>query len=111
MPVVATRAVMGRVDMAHLTYEDAVAIHRAHQQGGDDAALAEVRRRWPDLVESVHREVIRRIMRLKIEVPKAPTHPGAAPSPGAVIIATGRTREQERNRKRAQRERERAGRE
>jgi len=64
-----------------VTIEDAIAIHRAHQQGGNDAALSEARRRWIGLAEHVYLGLIRRIMRLKVEVPAIPdrTHP---PSPG-----------------------------
>jgi len=60
-----------------VTIEDAIAIHRAHQQAGDDTAMVEARRRWPGLAEHVYRDLVDRIMRLKVQVPAMPdrTHP------------------------------------
>ena len=102
--------------MFAVTIEDAIAIHRSHQQGGDDAALIEVRRRWPGLAGRVHREVLDRVMRMKVEVPTIPdkTNP---PSPGVPeddpkrAEARERKRARAREQDRARRERERASRE
>jgi len=98
-----------------VTLEDAIAIHRAHQQGGNDAALAEVRRRWLGLAEHVYLELIRRVMRLKVEVPAITdrTHP---PSPGTPEGDERRQKinekkRRDRERDRVLRERIRAGRE
>ncbi len=111
MLVVASRAVMGRVDMAHLTYEDAVAIHRAHQQGGDDAALAEVRRRWLGLADHVYQGLLDRVLRLKIDLPKPPVNERAPPSPGAPESERKAFQALERKRVRAKEQRDRERRE
>ena len=66
-----------------VTIEDAIAIHRAHQQGGDDAALAEVRRRWLGLADHVHQGILCKVLRLKVDQPKPPVNERAPPSPGA----------------------------
>jgi len=93
--------------MFAVTVEDAIAIHRAHQQAGDDTAMVEARRRWPGLTEPVYLGLIRRIMRLKVQVPAIPdrTHP---PSPG---VPEGERRQRELERRRRERERGRERRE
>ena len=95
--------------MFAVTIEDAIAIHRAHQQGGNDAALAEVRRRWLGLADHVHRDILGKVLRLKVQVPAIPdrTHP---PSPGAPEGDRARIEARERKRLRA-RERDREKRE
>ena len=89
-----------------VTLEDAIAVHRAHQQGGDDAALVEVRRRWPGLAERIHRDVLDRVMRLSVQVPTIPTttYP---PGPGSPEGDAIRERELERKRRARERDRER----
>ena len=94
--------------MFAVTYEDAIAIHRAHQQGGDDAALAEVRRRWPDLAERVHREVLDRMILMKVKVPSIPTnaHPPSLEShknTASDYAAASARKQQWRLRKKAER--------
>ena len=49
-----------------VTIEDAIAIHRCHQQGGDDAALVEARRRWPGVAESALGGALDRVLRVKV---------------------------------------------
>ena len=68
--------------MFMVTIEDAIAIHRAHQQGGNDAALGEVRRRWIGLADHVHLSILGKVLRLKVELPKPPVNERAPPSPG-----------------------------
>ncbi len=62
--------------------EDAIAIHRAHQQGGDDAAMVEARRRWLGLADHVHRDILGKVLRLKVDLPKPVVNERAPPSPG-----------------------------
>jgi len=92
-----------------VTVEDVIAIHRAHQQAGDDTALVEVRRRWPGLADHVYLELIRRVMRLKVEVPtitdRAPPSPGVAPDDDKVRRDAERKRVRQRERDDARRER------
>ena len=49
--------------------DDIVAVHRAHEIGGRDAALAEVRRRWPALADRALPGVLDRVLALKVDVP------------------------------------------
>ena len=67
--------------MFMVTIEDAIAIHRAHQQGGNDAALGEVRRRWIGLADHVHLSILGKVLRLKVEVPTIADRM-YSPSPG-----------------------------
>ena len=93
-----------------VTIEDAIAIHRAHQQAGEDAALAEVRRRWLGLADHVHRNILGKVLRMKVEVPKpvtdrAPPSPGAAPDDDKVRRDAERRRVRQRERDDARRAR------
>ena len=42
---------------------DLLAVQRAHAESGRDAALAEIRRRWPNISETVLSATLERIMR------------------------------------------------
>ena len=86
-----------------VTIEDAIAIHRAHQQGGNDAALAEVRRRWLGLADHVYQGLLDRVLRLKVEVPTIADRT-YSPSPG---VPEGERRQRELERKRRERARDR----
>ena len=90
-----------------VSIEDAIAVHRAHQQGGTDAAFAEVRRRWLGLSDHVHRSILGKVLRLKVEVPTI-TDRTYSPSPG---VPEGERRQRELERKRRERERGRERRE
>ena len=94
-----------------VTIEDAIAIHRAHQQGGNDAALGEVRRRWIGLADHVHLSILGKVLRLKVELPKPPVNERAPPSPGAPESERKAFQALERKRVRAKEQRDRERRE
>ena len=57
---------------------DLVAIHRAHDAGGRDAAMAELRRRWLGINDTNAPEVLDRVMAMQ----EAASKPVAAKAPG-----------------------------
>ncbi len=51
------------------TPADLLAVQRAHTSGGRDAALIEIRRRWPMIAENVIERTLARILAAPIEPP------------------------------------------
>lgn len=48
---------------------DIIAVHRANDTGGHDAAIAEIRRRWPALADLAVAGVFARVLVIKVDVP------------------------------------------
>ena len=62
----------GDVERKHTnvtTPADLLAVQRAHADYGRDAALAEIRRRWPDISETVLPATLERILAAPIDQP------------------------------------------
>lgn len=53
------------------TPADLLAVQRAHEASGRDAALAEIRRRWPMIAENVIERTLERILAAPVEPPPA----------------------------------------
>ena len=53
------------------TSADVLAVQRAHASAGRDAALAEIRRRWPMISDAVLPTTLDRIMAARIDEPPA----------------------------------------
>ena len=51
------------------TPEDLLAVQRAHATGGRESALAEIRRRWPNISETVLPATLERILAAPVEPP------------------------------------------
>ena len=51
------------------TPADLIAVQRAHETAGRDAALAEIRRRWPNISETVLPATLERILAAPIDPP------------------------------------------
>ena len=51
------------------TPEDLLAVQRAHATGGEQAALTEIRRRWPMISETVIAPTLRRILAAPVDPP------------------------------------------
>ncbi len=58
------------------TPADILLVQRAHASGGRDAAVAEIRRRWPMIAENVIEQTLVRILEAPVE-PPAPLTRGA----------------------------------
>lgn len=77
-----------------VTEEDLIAIHRANDSGGPDAALAELRRRWPGIREGAVPEVLDRVLAMSVAVPKpevngirsVPRHEGKMPKRSTTLM-------------------------
>ncbi|MEI7608005.1 MAG: hypothetical protein WCJ64_11545 [Rhodospirillaceae bacterium] len=54
------------------TPADALAVQRAHAESGRDAALAEVRRRWPMIIETMIERTLDKILAAPVEAPSSP---------------------------------------
>ena len=48
---------------------DLLAVQRAHAEHGHDAALAEIRRRWPMISSAVVEQTLDRIMAARVDQP------------------------------------------
>ena len=53
------------------TPADLLAVQRAHASAGRDAALAEIRRRWPNISETVLPATLERILAAPVDPPPA----------------------------------------
>ena len=51
------------------TPADLLAVQRAHATGGREAALAEIRRRWPNISETVLAVTLERILAAPVKPP------------------------------------------
>ena len=51
---------------------DIIAIKRTYATAGPDAALAEVRRRWPMIAENVVERTLERVLAAPVEPPASP---------------------------------------
>ena len=51
------------------TPADLLAVQRAHAEHGREAALAEIRRRWPMIAENVIERTLERILAAPVEPP------------------------------------------
>jgi len=51
------------------TPADLLAVQRAHATGGRDAALVEIRRRWPNISETVLPATLERILAAPVDPP------------------------------------------
>lgn len=51
------------------TPADLIAVQRTHDTAGRDAALAEIRRRWPMIAENVIEQTLTRILAAKVAPP------------------------------------------
>ena len=51
------------------TPADLIAVQRAHATAGRDAALAEIRRRWPNISETVLPATLERILAAPVDPP------------------------------------------
>ena len=51
------------------TPADLLAVQRAHAASGRDAALAEIRRRWPMIAENVIEQTLNRILAAPVDPP------------------------------------------
>ena len=56
-------------DLAMTTPADLIAVQRAHTTAGRDAALAEIRRRWPNISETVLPATLERILAAPVDPP------------------------------------------
>ena len=55
--------------MLCVTEADAIVVNRVNAATGQDAALAEVRRRWPGLTERAAREVLDQLLQVPVPPP------------------------------------------
>ena len=60
------------------TPADLIAVQRAHAANGRDAALAEVRRRWPMIAENVVERTLERVLAAPVAQPDQYTGHGGA---------------------------------
>ena len=58
------------------TPADLLAVQRAHETAGRDAALAEIRRRWPNISETVLPATLERILAASVGQPARFDTPG-----------------------------------
>ena len=58
------------------TPTDLLAVQRAHAESGRDAALAEIRRRWPDINDAVLPATLERILAAPVAQPAPFDTPG-----------------------------------
>ena len=58
------------------TPADILAVQRAHETAGRDAALAEIRRRWPNISETVLPATLARILAASVGQPAPCDTPG-----------------------------------
>ena len=58
------------------TPADLLAVQRAHETAGRDAALAEIRRRWPDISDTVLSATLERILAAPVAQPAPFDTPG-----------------------------------
>ena len=58
------------------TPADLLAVQRAHETAGRDAALAEIRRRWPDISDTVLSATLTRILAASVAQPAPFDTPG-----------------------------------
>ncbi len=56
------------------TPADILLVQRAHASGGRDAAITEIRRRWPMIAENVIDQTLERVLAAPVEPP--PRHAG-----------------------------------
>ena len=56
------------------TPADILLVQRAHASGGRDAAVAEIRRRWPMIAENVIEATLQRVLAAPVDPP--PLHAG-----------------------------------
>ena len=54
------------------TPADLLAVQRAHATEGRDAAMAEIRRRWPMIAENLIEQTLERILAAPVEPPPPP---------------------------------------
>ena len=62
---------------------DLLAVQRAHAAGGRDAALVEVRKRWPMVAENVIERTLHKILVVPVEPPASFRGQGAHNATGA----------------------------
>ena len=86
-----------------ISYEDIIAIHRAQQQGGTEAALGEVRRRWPGRSDEMALKLLDWALRLKVQVPVHVRQDAPAIAGGQLRRFDDVERERERDRSRKRR--------
>ncbi len=54
------------------TTADILLVQRAHASGGRDAAIAEIRRRWPMIAENVIEATLERVLAAPVDPPPSP---------------------------------------
>ncbi len=62
-------------------FSDIIAVQRAHTTDGRDAALAEIRRRWPYISETVLEATLERILAAPVDPPASNATRGAQRDP------------------------------
>ena len=72
------------------TPADLLAVQRAHTSGGHDAAISEIRRRWPNISDAVLEATLARILAAPVDPPAGPTRGAQRDTPGLVRRNRGR---------------------
>ncbi len=62
-------------------FSDIIAVQRAHTTDGRDAAMAEIRRRWPNISEAVLEATLQRILEAQVDPPSSSATRGAQRDP------------------------------
>ena len=66
------------------TPADLLAVQRAHAEHGRDAALVEIRRRWPNISDAVLEATLVRILAAPVDPPAGPARDAQRDAPGLV---------------------------
>ena len=67
------------------TSADILLVQRAHVSGGRDAAVAEIRRRWPMIAENVIEQTLGRVLAAPVDPPPRHAGHGEAHRDGPVV--------------------------